>query len=148
MHWILALHIIAVVCWFAGLFYLPRLFVYHANTPDSIGYDRFLVMEHKLLYYITWPAGIITTLSGFWLLSLKWEYYAHQNWMHAKLILVLLLWLFHFYNGILLGKFKQHKNPFSHKFFRFFNEIPTIILIAVVILAIVKPIITIPNHII
>lgn len=139
MSWILALHIIFMVSWFAGLFYLPRLFMYHALSMDQISQARFKIMERKLFWIIMTPAGVLTSLSGFWLLFLKWEYYAHQNWMHAKLILVLLLWAYHFTCGFLLYRFKGDRNPFSSTFYRFFNEIPTLFLFAIVILAVVQP---------
>ena len=139
MKWILAFHIIAVVAWFAGLFYLPRLFVYHSMTHDDTGNNRFKVMEHKLFYYIMTPAGITASLLGFWLISLKYTFYSQQMWLHIKLILVALLWAFHLYNGYIVHQLKSDKNPHSEKFYRFFNELPTILLISIVILSIVKP---------
>ena len=139
MQWILALHIIFMVSWFAGLFYLPRLFMYHALSMDEMSQTRFKIMERKLFWIIMTPAGVLTSLSGFWLLFLKWGYYSHQNWMHAKLILVLLLWAYHLFCGFLLYRFKCDQNPFSSTFYRFFNEIPTLFLFAIVILAVVQP---------
>lgn len=139
MQWILALHIIFMVSWFAGLFYLPRLFMYHSLSTDQMSQSRFKIMERKLFWIIMTPAGVLTSLSGFWLLFLKYGYYAHQNWMHAKLILVLFLWLYHFICGYLLYCFKDDRNPFSSTFYRFFNEIPTLFLFAIVILAVVQP---------
>ena len=139
MKWILAFHIIAVVAWFAGLFYLPRLFVYHCMVDDKAGNERFQVMEHKLFYYIMTPAGVAASLLGFWMISLNYTFYSHQNWLHAKLILVALLWVFHLYNGYLVYRFHQDDNPHSEVFYRFFNEVPTLLLIAIVILSIVKP---------
>lgn len=139
MLWIKALHIIFIVCWFAGLFYLPRLFVYHAESHDEISLKRFAVMEHKLFYFIMTPTGILTTLSGLWLLSANLPSYLNQTWMIVKLIMVALLWGYHLYCRHFLILFKQNKNSKSSKFFRFFNEIPTILLIIIVIMAIVKP---------
>lgn len=139
MRWILAFHIIAVVAWFAGLFYLPRLFVYHAQSHDKISLDRFKVMEYKLFWYIMTPAGLLASLFGLALWLPYYDFYATKNWMHAKLILVLLLWSYHIYCGYLLKRFALDKNRYSQKFYRFFNEFPTLILIAVVILVVVKP---------
>ncbi|MCH9643879.1 MAG: CopD family protein [Gammaproteobacteria bacterium] len=139
MQLVLAFHIIFMVAWFAGLFYLPRLYVYHAASSDQISLDRFKVMEHKLFYYIMTPAGILTTIFGYWLLSFRWQYYQEQNWMHAKLILVLVLWIYHIYCGKLLYNFKCDANTFSEKFYRFFNEVPTLLLIAIVLLAVLRP---------
>jgi len=139
MLWILSFHIIFMVAWFAGLFYLPRLFVYHAQSTDEIGIERFKVMEKKLFYYIMTPAGILTTVFGFWLLFLNLPVYMSLIWMHIKLIFVLILWIYHLYCGKLLHDFKHNRNRYSSTFFRFFNEIPTVLLIIIVILAIVKP---------
>ncbi len=139
MKWILAFHIIAVIAWFAGLFYLPRLFVYHCQTADSIGSERFKVMEHKLFYYIMTPAGVVASLLGFWLICLNYDYYSQLMWLHLKLIMVALLWLFHLYNGLMVLRFRQDKNPHSERFYRIFNEIPTLLLIGIIIMCIVKP---------
>ena len=139
MRWILAFHIIAIVAWFAGLFYLPRLFVYHADSSDTISDERFKIMERKLYRYIMTPAGILTTLLGLWLLGGAFRGYLSQHWMQLKLILVVLLWVYHLYCGRIVQHFKQNRNLYSSKFFRFFNEIPTILLIGIVIAVIVKP---------
>ena len=141
MSWLLikSFHIIAMVAWFAGLFYLPRLFVYHAQTFDLISIDRFKVMERRLYYAITWPAAIITTALGFWLISANYGYYFNAKWMHAKLFFVGCLWIYHFFCGIIVQQFKMNKNRRSAKFYRIFNEIPTILLIAIVLLVIIKP---------
>lgn len=137
--WILSWHLIAMVAWFAGLFYLPRLFIYHRLSFDSISLERFKIMEHKLYYMITTPAAILTTFFGIWLLTLKWDYYEIQNWMHVKLILVLLLWIYHLSCGYFLQQFKQGTVKLSDRFFRWFNEIPTLLLMGIVIFAVVKP---------
>ncbi len=139
MLFILSFHIITMVAWFAGLFYLPRLFVYHTNATDSISIERFKVMEHKLYYYIMTPAGILTTLLGIWLLSYNFAIYLQFSWMHVKLVLVLLLWVYHIYCGRMLSNFKHERNRQSAKFFRIFNEFPTVLLIAIVIMVVVKP---------
>lgn len=139
MRWILAFHIIFMVAWFAGLFYLPRLFMYHALSSDAISIDRFKIMEKKLFYMIMTPAGILTVIFGAILLLSNWQWYAAQGWMHWKLTLVLLLWLYHGYCGYLLTCFRNHTNQKSATFFRWFNEIPTLLLMGIVILVIVKP---------
>jgi putative membrane protein len=138
MLWILAFHLIAMVAWFAGLFYLPRLFVYHAASHDRISQDRFCVMERKLFWMIMTPAGIMTTVLGLWLLYLNPEL-LHHTFFIVKLLLVALLWIYHIYCGYVVKQFAFDRNTFSEKFYRFFNEVPTVILIAVIIMAIVKP---------
>jgi putative membrane protein len=139
MLWLKALHVIAMVCWFAGLFYLPRLFVYHAATTDLPGRERFKVMERKLYRGIMWPSLLLTALFGLWMLSLNWPYYRTQGWLHAKLALVALLVVYHLYCGHYLKAFQQDRNARSHVFFRIFNELPVVALVAIVILVIVRP---------
>ena len=139
MKWVLAFHIISVIAWFAGLFYLPRLFVYHAQTSDELGKERFKVMEHKLYFYIMSPAGLLTTIFGFWVMSFHLNHYLQQTWLHIKLTLVLILWIYHLYCGQIIKKFKNDNNKHSHVFYRYYNEIPTVLLIFIVILAVVKP---------
>lgn len=140
MLWLKAFHIIFMVTWFAGLFYLPRLFVYHALTEDTPSHERFKVMERKLYYGITTPGAIVTVGLGLWLLfGYTWEIYANSGWLHAKLTLVFILILYHFYCGKLLQDFKYDRNRHSHVFYRWFNEFPVIILVGVTILVVVKP---------
>lgn len=139
MRWILAFHIIFMVAWFAGLFYLPRLFLYHALSTDHISAERFKVMEKKLFYAIMTPAAILTTIFGIWLLTFNWSWYKTQGWLHLKLGLVFILWAYHLYCGYLLKQFHHNANNKSPTFYRWFNEIPIILLIAIVILVIVKP---------
>lgn len=139
MQWILAFHLIFMVAWFAGLFYLPRLFMYHSMSTDQISIARFKIMERKLYCVIMMPAAILTSVFGVWLLLLNWTVYLHQGWMLAKLSLVILLWVYHLFCGQLLMQFKHDNNHFSSKFYRFFNEVPTIFLFAIIILVIVKP---------
>lgn len=139
MPWILSFHIIFMVAWFAGLFYLPRLFLYHAMSHDVISIARFKIMEKKLFWMIMTPAGVLTTILGVWLLSFNWRYYLHANWMIAKLILVMLLWGYHHACWRILQKFAADRNTYSSTFFRWFNEFPTLILMVVVILVVVKP---------
>ncbi len=140
MLWIKSFHIISMVAWFAGLFYLPRLFVYHADATDKISIERFKIMEWRLFYCITTPAAILTAIFGFILLyDYAWKIYKHAMWLHLKLGLIFLLVIYHIYCGIYLSKFKHDKNKKSAKFYRFFNEIPTLFLVSIVILVVVKP---------
>jgi putative membrane protein len=127
------------VCWFAGIFYLPRLFVYHAACEDEPGKERFKVMERKLYRGITTPSMVATVVFGVWLLSYNWSGYFSQGWLHAKLTLVVLLIIYHFYCGHLVKVFRDDQNTRSHVFYRWFNELPVFVLLAVVILAVVKP---------
>lgn len=140
MLWVKAFHIITMVTWFSGLFYLPRLFVYHAAATDAISIERFKIMERRLYYYIMTPGAILTLLFGGWLLSFNAPSYLSQGWMHIKLTLVLLLILYHIYLGSLLAKFAQDHNQHSQRFYRYLNELPSLLLIAIVILVVVKPI--------
>ena len=135
MLWIKSLHIIFMVCWYVGLFYLPRLFVYHAMTKDKTSNERFKVMERKLYYGIMTPSMILTIGFGLWLLT----YGFTGGWLHAKLLLVAMLVGYHIWCGIILTKFKNDKNTHSHTFFRFMNEVPAFFLISIVILVVVKP---------
>lgn len=138
MLWVKAFHIIAMVAWFAGLFYLPRLFVYHADTTDKPGILRFKTMERRLYYGITWPAGLLTSILGLWLLFYYEPFYLHAQWMQVKLGLVGLLWFYHLSCGYFLKRFKADSNTRSGRFFRCFNELPTVLLITIVLLAVLK----------
>ncbi len=138
--WLKAFHIIAMVTWFAGLFYLPRLFVYHTMAKTDDSYDRFCVMERKLYYAITTPGAIVTLLLGSWMIYLLgWEWFKASHWFHLKLILLVLLTAYHFYCGRLMKAFANRNNQKSERFFRMINEIPVIPLIGIIILAVVKP---------
>jgi protoporphyrinogen IX oxidase len=139
MRWVLAFHIIFVVCWYAGLFYLPRLFVYHAECTDEIGNARFKVMERRLFYGIMLPASILATGFGFWLLYANIALYEHADWMHAKIMCVMLLWLYQIYCARLIYHFKNDNNQCSSQFYRWFNEIPSVFLIIIVVLVVVRP---------
>lgn len=139
MLWVKAFHIMAVVTWFAAIFYLPRLFVYHAASEDTVSRERFKIMERKLYRGIMTPSMVVVLILGTWLLSFNWPYYLNSHWMHAKLLLVAFLVIYHFYCGHLLNVFKADQNQRSHVFYRWFNELPVFLLIAIVILVVVKP---------
>ncbi len=140
MSYLVALHLIAVICWFAGLFYLPRLFVYHAMSQEEVVKSQFLIMEHKLYWYIMMPAMVLTIGTGMALMNwLLLQGYTHLDWLWLKLFFVLLLVVFHFYCGLCLDRFKTGSNLKSHRFYRFLNEAPTVLLILIVGLAVVQP---------
>lgn len=139
--WLKGLHLIFMVTWFAGLFYLPRLFVYHAMSDDQVSKERFKIMERKLYYGITMPGGILTLVFGIWMLAdYAWAAYGGMLWLHIKLGLILLLVIYHIVCGRLVVDFKNDRNTHSHVWYRWFNEIPVIFLIAIVLLASVKPV--------
>ncbi len=131
-----ALHIIFVVTWFAGLFYLPRLFVYHASAEDTISKERFKVMERKLYYGIMTPGGVLSVALGLWL-WFGWG--VTGGWLHAKVALVALLVVYHLWCGQLMIAFREDRNTRGHVWYRWFNEIPTLLLFVIVILVVVKP---------
>lgn len=136
MLWIKAWHIIFMVTWFAGLFYLPRLFVYHAMADDEASKERFKIMERKLFYGIMTPGGVLTIVFGLWL----WLGYGISgDWLMAKLLLVAALVAYHGYCGVLMTDFKHDRNQHSHVYFRWFNEVPVLALIAIIVLVEVKP---------
>ena len=138
--WLKAWHIIAMVTWFAGLFYLPRLFVYHAMSDDAASIERFKVMERKLYYGITTPGGVATLALGFWMLGdYAWAAYGQAMWLHIKLGLIALLVVYHLYCGKLVRDFRDDRNTRGHVWFRWFNEVPVLFLIAIVLLAVLKP---------
>jgi len=138
--WIKAAHIIAMVAWFAGLFYLPRLFVYHSECKDSLSEQTFRVMEMRLFFWIMTPAGLLTLITGLALLDqYAWAAYRTTGWLQAKLFLVLLLMVFHGLCYFWLRQFREGRNKRSARFFRIVNEFPTLVLIATVILVVVKP---------
>lgn len=135
MLWIKALHIVFVTSWFAGLFYLPRLFVNHAMETNPEAIARLMLMEAKLYRFMT-PLAVLALTFGFWL----WLGFGISGgWLHAKLVLVLALIAYHLYCGKLLNLFKAGKNTHSHTWYRWFNELPVLILLVVVILVVVKP---------
>ena len=136
MLWVKSLHIIFMVTWFAGLFYLPRLFVYHAMASDAVSIERFRVMERKLFWGIMTPGALLTVAFGTWL-WLGWDF--HGAWLHAKLALVVLLIVYHVWCGKLMLDFRRDRNRHGHVWYRWFNEVPVLFLVAIVILVVVKP---------
>lgn len=136
--WLKAFHLIALVCWFAGLFYLPRLFVYHAQSSDTVSHERFCLMERKLYRGIMLPAMILTLVFGTGLLVINPSWLT-QGWMHTKLALVVVLIGYHHVCGAMRKRFERGENKRSHVFYRWFNEVPVLVLIAIVILVVVKP---------
>ena len=138
--WLKALHLIFMVTWFAGLFYLPRLFVYHAMSDDQTSIDRFKIMERKLYFGIMMPGMVLTLVFGTWMLiDYAWQAYGQSLWLHIKLALILVLVIYHVHCGKLVKDFKHDRNQRTHVFYRWYNEFPVLILFAVVILASVKP---------
>ncbi len=140
MLWLKAFHLIAIVTWFAGLFYLPRLFVYHAMATDPAIIQTFKIMERKLYFGIVMPGAIFTLIFGIWLYILNPTYYLHAPWMWIKLLGVLLLIIFHILCGVYWWEFRGDRNQHTHIFYRWFNEIPTALLLVIVIMVIVQPV--------
>ena len=143
MLWMKAFHIIAVVTWFAGLFYLPRLFVYHAQMGADepiTSIQRFCTMERRLYWGIMTPSAVVTLLLGTGLVHMMgWSFSAPPPWLFWKLALVAILVLYHLQCGYYLVQFKRQQNRRSHVFFRWFNEVPSVILVVTVLLVVLKP---------
>lgn len=137
--WFKALHLIFIVAWFAGIFYLPRLFVYHAQTESTDVDAQLKVMERRLLYFVT-PFAILTLVFGLLLMyAYGASWFQASGWMHAKLVIVAGLYGYHGYCFKLLADFKHNRNRRSHKFYRVFNEVPVLALFAIILLAVLKP---------
>lgn len=137
--WITAFHIIAVVSWFAALFYLPRLFVYHAMAEDRISIERFKIMERKLYRGIANPSMMVSVTLGIALFAIYPNYFLSSGWFQVKVALVLLLIAYHYSCLYLLKQFRDDRNTRSHVFYRWFNEIPVLMLIGIVVMVIVRP---------
>jgi putative membrane protein len=135
-----SIHLIAIVSWMAGLLYLPRIFVYHSENNNEIVTSVFKTMERKLFYYIMTPAMVLSWLFGLLLISKVGFDQLGALWLQLKLIFVVTLTFYHFYLGVLLNKFKYDENSKSSKFYRFINEIPTLLLILIIFVVIFKPI--------
>ena len=137
MLWLKAFHIVFLVTWFAGLFYLPRLFVYHVSADDALSRDRFVIMERRL-FAMTTIGGVATVVFGMLMVMLA-PAYLMQGWLHAKLTLVLLVILYQLWCLKLMHALRDGRNRHSERWFRIFNELPALLLIGIVILAVVKP---------
>ena len=137
--WLKAFHLISIVCWFAGLFYLPRLFVYHAMSDDAPSRERFKIMERKLYRGIMLPSMVATLAFGIAMAALNPTLFTGGGWLHVKLALVLLLIGYHHMCGAQLKRFARDENVRWHVFYRWFNEVPVLFLLAIVILAVIKP---------
>ena len=136
MLWIKSFHLIFMVTWFAGLFYLPRLFVYHAMSEDAPSRERFKLMERKLFYGIMTPGAVLTIAFGLWL----WLGYGfYGGWLHTKMALVALLVAYHAYCGKIMVDFKHDRNCHGHVFYRWLNELPVLLLIAIILLVELQP---------
>ena len=135
-----SLHLISVISWMAGLLYLPRIFVYHAeNSSEKKTSEIFKTMERKLFFYIMTPAMILSWIFGVILIHSIGFQQIGQTWMILKIIFVIILTIYHFYLGKILAQFKIDQNIYSHKFYRFINEIPTLLLILIVFVVVFKP---------
>ncbi len=139
MLWVKAFHIIFMVTWFAGLFYLPRLFVYHASSDDAVSQQRFVIMERKLFWGIMTPGAILTMLFGGWLIGYLGTASLHALWLQLKLLLVTILVGYHLWCGKLVADFKHGRNRHSHVWYRWFNEFPVFILVGIVLLVELQP---------
>lgn len=137
--WLKAFHIIAVITWFAALFYLPRLFVYHTMSEDEVSRERFKIMERKLLRGIANPSMIAVFILGGWMSYLSWDYYSHATWYWCKLTLVAMVAIYHHACVAYFKQLRDDKCTKSHTFFRVFNELPVLLLVGIVILVVVKP---------
>ena len=138
--WLKAFHIISVITWFAGIFYLPRLFVYHAACEDEISNERFKIMEQKLYRLIMTPSMVITLGLGFAMLAIGWQGLSVQVWIWVKIALVNLLIAYHFHCGHIIRTFVENRQHRSERFFRVYNELPVLVLIPVILLVVTQPI--------
>ena len=132
-------HLAGAFAWFAALFYLPRLFVYHSQATDEISIQRFKVMEKRLYRGIMTPASLLTLVLGLWLTALSWTAYASADWFWLKIGFVFLLFGYHGWCGRMVRTFANDENARSHVFYRWFNEVPLLFLVIILILAVVKP---------
>ena len=137
--WLKAFPIISVITWFAGIFYLPRLFVYHAACKDEISSERFKVMEHKLYRLIMMPSMVITLALGLIMLALGWHGLSVQAWIWVKIALVGLLVAYHFHCGHIIKTFVENRQQRSERFFRIYNELPVLVLIPIILLVVLQP---------
>ena len=138
MLWVQGFHVIFMVCWFAGLFYLPRLFVYYAQSEDATPKATLATMSRILFKFVT-PFMVLTVAFGLWRLSYQWDYYLSASWMHAKLAGVAFLVAYHIQCGIYTGRINRGEDNKTHVFYRFFNEVPVLFLFAIVLLVYIRP---------
>jgi putative membrane protein len=138
MLWLKAFHIIFVVCWFAGLFYLPRIFVYYAASEHPQTREQLAIMARRLYRFVT-PFMFIAIALGLAMMSTNWDYYLQAKWLWVKLAGVTFLVVYHFQCGRYVTRINNHEDSHSHVFYRFFNEVPVIFLFLIVILAVLKP---------
>lgn len=140
MLWLVACHVIVVITLFAAVFYLPRLFVYHAQCKDTISNQRFKLMERRLFNGILLPSAILVGITGLWLLyGFGWAEKPHILWLHIKLYLVIGLYIYLGFCWKYMLDFRKDRNTHSHRFYRWFNEIPSVLLILIILLVVVKP---------
>ena len=137
--WLKAFHIIAMVSWFAGLFYLPRIFVYHSRHAAGPVHEQFCIMERKLYRYIMRPAMIVTVALGLLMADIEWDIVGGEPWFWIKMALVAALLGFHWHNGRMVRQFAEGSNRRSERFFRIYNELPTLVLIGAVVMVVVRP---------
>ncbi len=137
MIWVKAFHVIFIICWFAGIFYLPRLFVYHAMAKDQPTRDHLKLMERKLYLFMS-QFAVLSVALGIWLAVDNWAYYQQALWFHVKIFLVLVVIIYHFICGRFVAQLAED-NMRSHVYYRWFNEIPVLALFPIVILVVVKP---------
>lgn len=138
--WLKALHIFFMIAWMAGIFYLPRLFVYHASATSQEVKDQFIIMERRLWFFVT-PFAFLTLFFGIWLIATYgMDWFRASTWLHIKIVLLLAVYGYHFYLFRLWKQFSRNENRHSSTFYRILNEGPVLILLAIVILAVVKPI--------
>ena len=138
MQWVKTFHLFFMVAWFAGIFYLPRIFVNLAQTENDGAFNQLNIMARKLYRFVT-PFMVLTVIFGLWLASYNWEYYLKAGWFHAKMALIVLLIIYHFICGMYQKQFADGRCDKSHTYFRVFNGIPVLILLGAVILAVIKP---------
>ncbi len=138
MLWLKAFHIIFVVCWFAGLFYLPRIFVYYAASEHGETRQQLAVMSRKLYRFVT-PLMVLAIVFGLAMIALQWQYYLQARWMWVKLLAVLFLFFYHLQCGRYVKRINEHTDDHGHVFYRFFNEVPVLFLFLIVILVVLKP---------
>ena len=138
MLWLKALHIIAVICWFAGIFYLPRILVYYAASDNDATRTQLAIMAHKLYRFVT-PIAALAIFLGLAMMLSNWAYYAKANWLWAKLVAVLALVIYHYQCGRYVAALQNKTDQHTHVYFRVYNEVPVIFLVIIVLLAVLKP---------